>query len=117
MSQYTGRIHLHSCIHGTDLRPRPLFQSFRPEELNLQDSLILTDDEDMKNSILRNGAALRQVLASFLSQWHKLRPIHRKKLLGKPLQLPLAIELCYLKEGANHDIEVYAVQISLGSTT
>ncbi|KAK4750446.1 hypothetical protein SAY87_003928 [Trapa incisa] len=106
VSQYTGRIHLYSCTHGTDSRPRPLFESFRPEELDLHDSLILIDKEDMKNSILQNNAAaFRQVAASFLSQWHKLRPIHRRKLLGKPLQLPLAIELCYLTEGANHDMK------------
>ncbi|KAK4781882.1 hypothetical protein SAY86_015984 [Trapa natans] len=106
VSQYTGRIHLYSCTHGTDSRPRALFESFRPEELDLHDSLILIDKEDMKNSILQNNAAaFRQVAASFLSQWHKLRPIHRRKLLGKPLQLPLAIELCYLTEGANHDMK------------
>lgn len=106
MSQYTGRIHLYSCIHGTDSRPRPLFHSFQPEELDLHDSLILIDIEDMPSTILRNNAAFRQVVVLFLSQWHKLRPIHRKKLLGKPLQLPLAIELCCLTEGANHDMEV-----------
>jgi hypothetical protein len=26
-----------------------------------------------------------------------LRPINLRKLLGKPLQLPLSLELCYLK--------------------
>ncbi|OWM65249.1 hypothetical protein CDL15_Pgr008839 [Punica granatum] len=92
-------------FEGTDSRPRPLFQSFRPEELNLQESPLPTDHEDSEDLITRKNAAFRQVLVSFLSQWHNLRPIHRKKLLGKPLQLPLAIELCYLNEGANHDTE------------
>ncbi|XP_030531053.1 DNA annealing helicase and endonuclease ZRANB3 isoform X3 [Rhodamnia argentea] len=97
VSQYTGRIHLYTCTPGTDSRPRPLFHSFRPEDVNLQSAL------SPDNKFLENSRGYIHGLLTFINQWNTLRPIQRRKLLGKPLQLPLAIELCYLKEGINHD--------------
>ncbi|OMO51229.1 SNF2-related protein [Corchorus capsularis] len=94
VSQYTGRIHLYSCIPGTDLRPRPLFENFRPEEIDTEDGLV-TDNEETVSK--------RHALRAFINEWNKLRPIEQRKLRGKPLQLPLSIELCYLKESVNHD--------------
>ena len=90
VSQYTGRIHLYSCIPGIDSRPRPLFENFRPEELESPNL----------------NPAYRHALLEFVSDWNNLRPIDRSKLLVKPLQLPLSIELCYLKENLNHNTGV-----------
>ncbi|XP_052180082.1 uncharacterized protein LOC127793271 isoform X4 [Diospyros lotus] len=87
VSQYTGRIHLYSCIPGIDSRPRPLFENFRLEELESPNL----------------NPAYRHALLEFVSDWNNLRPIDRSKLLVKPLQLPLSIELCYLKENLNHN--------------
>lgn len=97
VSKYTGRIHLYTCTPGTDSRPRPLFHSFRPEDVSLQ------SDISPDNKFLENSRGYVHGLLVFINQWNTLRPIQRRKLLGKPLQLPLAVELCYLTDGINHD--------------
>lgn len=43
---------------------------------------------------------------SFIHEWKELRPIERRRLIGKPLQLPLSCELCYLNESLNHETGV-----------
>lgn len=96
VSQYTGRVHLYTCIPGIDLRPRPLFLNFRPEEVEL------INDECQKTDFNLDATLYKHALQEFLSEWRKLRPIEQRKLHGKPLQLPLDIELCYLKENTNH---------------
>ncbi|KAL4633575.1 hypothetical protein ACB092_04G132100 [Castanea dentata] len=100
VSQYTGRIHLYSCIPGTDLRPRPLFENFRREEL---DSLNSQAAENKKGATIKGNPSYRHILMAFVNEWNNLRPIDRRKLVGKPLQLPLAVELGYLSEGVNHN--------------
>ncbi|XP_024170416.1 DNA annealing helicase and endonuclease ZRANB3 isoform X3 [Rosa chinensis] len=103
VSQYTGRIHLYSCISGEDSRPRPLFENFRPEELeSLSSSAAESTKGTVSNSFKDNPAYLHALL-EFYKEWKKLRPIEQKKLIGKPLQLPLTVELCFLCEGTNHD--------------
>lgn len=100
VSQYTGRVHLYTCIPGIDLRPRPLFLNFRPEEVEL------INDECQKTDFNLDATLYKHALQEFLSEWRKLRPIEQRKLHGKPLQLPLDIELCYLKENTNHTAAV-----------
>ncbi|KAL3528442.1 hypothetical protein ACH5RR_007764 [Cinchona calisaya] len=95
VSQYTGRIHLYSCVPGIDSRPQPLFLSFRSEELESKEIKVkkcMEDDQKYHSALLL-----------FMKQWKQLRPIERRKLLVKPLQLPLSTELCYLEESLNHD--------------
>ncbi|XAR50004.1 DNA helicase [Bertholletia excelsa] len=99
VSQYTGRIHLYSCIPGIDSRPNPLSENFRPEDLD-SSSILVNSDE---NKSIKDNPAYRQTLLAFINEWNNLKPIQQKKLLGKPLQLPLSIELCYLTESLNHD--------------
>ncbi|KAA8542511.1 hypothetical protein F0562_023663 [Nyssa sinensis] len=102
VSQYTGRIHLYSCIPGVDSRPRPLFENFQPEELESQNPPA-DNDKKMARKSIKDTPAYRHTLVAFINEWNNLRPIQQKKLLCKPLQLPLSIELCYLTESLNHD--------------
>ncbi|GMH18225.1 hypothetical protein Nepgr_020066 [Nepenthes gracilis] len=97
VSKYTGRIHLCTCIPGIDSRPRPLSENFRPEEI--------TADYDNKNAStnIQFNQECWDSLLTFSIEWKKLKLIDRRKLLGKPLQLPLANEVLYLNESANHD--------------
>ncbi|KAE8731957.1 hypothetical protein F3Y22_tig00002338pilonHSYRG00223 [Hibiscus syriacus] len=102
VSQYTGRIHLYSCIPGKDLRPVPLFENFRQEEIELENALA-SDNKDTVCKYFKVNPAYRHALLAFIDEWNKLRPIEQRKLRGKPLQLPLSVELCYLKESINHN--------------
>lgn len=110
VSPYTGRVHMYTCVLGTDIRPRPLHKNFRPEELELLDSL---SDDIKKKEIMGGNPAFTNALLGFLNEWKQLRPIERKKLLGKPLQLPLTVELCYLSETNSHDKKVCITRMPL----
>lgn len=50
--------------------------------------------------------AFCNVFRAFIKEWLALRPIDQSRLLGKPLQLPLSLELCFLKDSVNHSTEV-----------
>ncbi|XP_076954030.1 uncharacterized protein LOC143628281 [Bidens hawaiensis] len=100
VSKYTGRIHLYSCIHGVETRPTPLFKNFRPEELETKDPSI--DDKKFASKSINDDSIYRPALLSFVKEWNSLRPVEQNKLYNKPLQLPLAVELC-LNESQNHD--------------
>lgn len=100
VSKYTGRIHLYSCIPGTDSRPRPFFENFRPEEVECCPAA--NDVDKMSNKSIKDNPLYRGALMEFINEWKKLRPIEKRKLIGKPLQLPLSCELCYLSESINH---------------
>ncbi|POO01949.1 SNF2 domain-containing protein / helicase domain-containing protein / HNH endonuclease domain-containing protein [Trema orientale] len=102
VSQYTGRIHLYSCISGTDSRPRPLFENFRPEELEPLNYPVADEDKINVNSF-KDNPVYRNAVLEFSKEWNNLRPVERKRLIGKPLQLPLTVELCYLNESINHN--------------
>ncbi|KAK9075476.1 hypothetical protein SSX86_003800 [Deinandra increscens subsp. villosa] len=102
VSKYTGRIHLYSCIHGVETRPTPLFKNFRPEELETGNPSI--DDKKFGPKGIKDDSIYRPALVSFVKEWNSLRPIEQSKLYNKPLQLPLAVELC-LNESQNHDKE------------
>lgn len=101
MSQYTGRVHLYTCIPGKHSRPEPLFENFHLEELNSIMASSGDKSEATPETLIRNPAYWN-VFKIFFEEWNNLRPIERNKLFGKPLQLPLVAELCYLKEGINH---------------
>ncbi|XP_010452747.1 PREDICTED: DNA annealing helicase and endonuclease ZRANB3-like [Camelina sativa] len=104
VTQNTGRIHLYSCIPGKDPRPRPRFENFRPEEIEASN---LSQGINKETSPGSNTDDTVHVLAilEFLKEWKSLRPIEKRKLLGKPLQLPLSLELSYLSESASHNSE------------
>lgn len=112
MSQHTGRIHLYTCIPERDSRPQPLYENLRPEEL---ESCTSSGKGLITTLLLKRDTKFHHVLQKFLSEWGNLRPIERNKLLGKPLQLPLSIELCYLKESINHSSQVSAFLTSIES--
>ncbi|KAK1435844.1 hypothetical protein QVD17_01615 [Tagetes erecta] len=101
VSKYTGRIHLYSCIHGVETRPTPLFKNFRPEELETKNP---SADKKITPECIKDDSIYMPALVSFLSEWNSLRPVEQSKLYNKPLQLPLAVELC-LNENQNHDKE------------
>lgn len=54
----------------------------------------------------KDNPAYKDALLAFINEWNNLRPIQQKKLLQKPLQIPLTVELCYLSEGINHTSRV-----------
>ncbi|KAH7652406.1 DNA helicase protein [Dioscorea alata] len=102
VSRYTRRIHLYVCILGEDSRPRPVFQNFRQEEL---ESMLCSNGDLNKETapqLLLDNSAFYEVFQAFVKEWNELRPIEQNKLHGKPLQLPLSLELCYLKDTINH---------------
>ncbi|XP_024977152.1 DNA annealing helicase and endonuclease ZRANB3 [Cynara cardunculus var. scolymus] len=103
VSKYTGRIHLYSCILGVEARPTPLFKNFRPEELETKDPPI-HDSKKLARKCINYDLIYRPALVYFVKEWNSLRPIEQSKLYNKPLQLPLAVELC-LNESQNHDKE------------
>lgn len=93
---------MYACVSGIDTRPRPLFQNFHPEEL---ESAVLDSLEQSGNAVMefiKENISCKDLLVQFFKEWNSLRPIERNKLYGKPLQLPLELELCYLKESINH---------------
>ncbi|KAK4402232.1 DNA annealing helicase and endonuclease ZRANB3 [Sesamum angolense] len=101
VSRHTGRIHLYSCTPGTDSRPRPLFENLRQEEV---ECCALPEGSDkMCTKSIADNPLYREALMAFINEWKKLRPIEKRKLTNKPLQLPLSCELCYLNESLNHD--------------
>ncbi|XP_052483259.1 uncharacterized protein LOC105788446 isoform X3 [Gossypium raimondii] len=102
VSAHTGRIHLYSCIQGKDLRPVPLFENFRQEEIELENALACGSKETV-SKYFKDNPTYRHALWAFIDEWNNLRPIEQRKLRGKPLQLPLSVELCYLKESINHN--------------
>lgn len=106
VSKYTGRIHLYSCILGKDSRPQPLYENFQPEELESLNLLAANDSKETDLKFLKGNPVSRHALLSFIKEWNALRPIERRKLRGKTLQLPLRVELCYLNESTNHKIGV-----------
>lgn len=94
---------MYSCISGTDSRPRPLFQNFRPEEVEPPNSPFDDNRESTASHSVKDNPVYGHAVLAFIKDWNKLRPVERKKLIGKPLQLPLDIELCYLNEDINHN--------------
>ncbi|OVA00747.1 hypothetical protein BVC80_9083g35 [Macleaya cordata] len=102
VSQYTGRIHMFTCIPGKDSRPRLLCKNFRPEELESLNFSATDISKKTDEEFIKENQACKDILLAFMKEWNDLRPINRKKLLGKPLQLPLSSELWNLKENINH---------------
>ncbi|KAK3127605.1 hypothetical protein QOZ80_7AG0575620 [Eleusine coracana subsp. coracana] len=104
VSQHTGRVHLYSCVPGYDSRPKPLLENFLPEELEPPSSLS-NHIKKTRTQLLKRNPAFRKVFNAFIKEWSALRPIDQKKLLGKPLQLPLSLELCFLKDSIHHSTD------------
>ncbi|KAI3976769.1 hypothetical protein MKX01_008627 [Papaver californicum] len=105
ISQYTGRIHLYTCIPEKDSRPRLLCINFRPEEIGSLNFSAADINKKTDGEFMMENEACQNILQEFMKEWNGLRPIDQKKLLGKPLQLPLTSELWYLKESINHGSE------------
>ncbi|WVZ66594.1 hypothetical protein U9M48_015789 [Paspalum notatum var. saurae] len=103
VSRHTGRVHLYSCVPGLDSRPKPLFENFLPEELN--SPLCPSSHVKTRALLLKKIPAFCNVFKAFVKEWSALRPIDQSRLLGKPLQLPLSLELCFLKDSINHSSE------------
>ncbi|OEL35842.1 hypothetical protein BAE44_0003138 [Dichanthelium oligosanthes] len=110
VSRHTGRIHLYSCVPGHDSRPKPLSENFLPEELN--SPLCSSSDVKARTLLLKKIPAFCNVFKAFIKEWLALRPIDQSRLLGKPLQLPLSLELCFLKDSINHSTEEYRLRTS-----
>lgn len=96
VSQYTGRIHLCACMPGEDSTPSSLSENFRLEE-------IATGPNESASVFMKENAPCWLAILSFINEWKNLKRIEKKKLFGKPLQLPLALELLHISESSNHD--------------
>ncbi|PIA39461.1 hypothetical protein AQUCO_02600129v1 [Aquilegia coerulea] len=103
VSQSTGRIHLYTCILGKDSTPRPLFENFRPEELESLNLSAVDASKNTSQNFIKDNPVYKDVLKIFIKEWNNLRPIEQKKLFGKPLRCPLSLELCLLQESNYHD--------------
>ena len=77
--------------------------NFRPEEVESPTSPSAESKEQTAIHPLKDNPTYRHAVLAFINDWNKLRPVEQKKLSGKPLQLPLNVELCYLNEGVNHN--------------
>lgn len=106
MSQYTKRVHLCTCDNGEDSVPRSLSENFRLEEIS-------ADCSEWASFFVKENPACQHAIVSFSKEWKNLKRIEQKKLLGKPLQLPLAIELLRLCESNNHDSNVCSMAMHL----
>ncbi|KAF5187160.1 Pentatricopeptide repeat-containing protein [Thalictrum thalictroides] len=103
LSQFTGRIHLYTCNLGKDSTPRPLFENFRPEELESLNLSAVDATKNRSQNVIKENPVYKDVLKTFVMEWNNLRPIEQKKLFGKPLRCPLSLELCLLQESKYHD--------------
>lgn len=110
---------MYTCILGTDKRPQPLYENFRPEELELLGPIApdqkQVHDEKQKIESVKDNPSYRHALLAFAEEWKNLRSIERRKLIGKPLQLPLAVELCYLSESNNYNNNVSIANLTIFS--
>lgn len=79
--------------------------NFRQEEIELENAFAC-DSKETVSKYFKDNPAYRHALWAFIDEWNNLRPIEQRKLRGKPLQLPLSVELCYLKESINHNTGV-----------
>jgi hypothetical protein len=95
---------LYICVPGHDSRPRPLFQNFLPEEV--ESPLGFSSGKKASGQLLKSNPAFCSMFKAFVKEWLALRPFDQRQLLGKPLQLPLSLELCYLKNSINHNTQV-----------
>uniref|UniRef100_A0A803M0X5 DNA annealing helicase and endonuclease ZRANB3 n=1 Tax=Chenopodium quinoa TaxID=63459 RepID=A0A803M0X5_CHEQI len=89
VSQYTGRVHLCTCDLAEDSAPRSLSENFRLEEIS-------ADPSEWSSVFIKENPTCQLAIVSFINEWKNLKHIEKKKLFGKPLQLPLAIELLRL---------------------
>ncbi|XP_074316409.1 uncharacterized protein LOC141652718 [Silene latifolia] len=96
VSQYTGRIHLCTCEDGDDARVTSLSENFRLEEVTV-------DSIEKESDLVKKNSGFHYAMLSFIKEWTSLKRMDQKKLFGKPLQLPLAIELLRLTESMGHD--------------
>ncbi|KAL8141905.1 hypothetical protein V2J09_014937, partial [Rumex salicifolius] len=77
VSLYTGRIHLWACIPGVDSRPRPLSESFQPEE-------IISGCSKYASGFIKKNPACRDALLVFIDGWNNLRRVDKRKLSSNP---------------------------------
>lgn len=112
---------MYTCILGTDKRPQPLYENFRPEELELlcpvapEEKQVHNEKQKIEFVSVKDNPSYRHVLLAFVEEWKNLRSIERRKLIGKPLQLPLAVELCYLSESINYNNNVSIAKLTFFS--
>ncbi|KAH7280039.1 hypothetical protein KP509_37G049700 [Ceratopteris richardii] len=93
VSVNTGRVHIYARSDLDGLRPVPLQESFRPEDLEQLNESSDTRQSTNVPSFLKESADHLKCACSFVQQWNSLRPFDQRCLLGRPLQLPLAFEL------------------------
>ncbi|KAL2935367.1 DNA annealing helicase and endonuclease ZRANB3 [Bienertia sinuspersici] len=96
VSQYTERVHLCTLDNEGDSTLRSLSQNFRLEEIS-------SDPSEWASVFVKEDPACQHAIVSFIHEWKNLKRIDQRKLFGKPLQLPLAIELLRLSGSYNHD--------------
>lgn len=94
VSANTGRIHLYRRVlenlskdsKSTDPKFVPLEANFRPEDLKNSGAFSATH---RLPPVIASSAPLLERSRAFLEEWNSLRAIMRKKLLNRPVGLPL----------------------------
>ncbi|KAJ7564591.1 hypothetical protein O6H91_02G024600 [Diphasiastrum complanatum] len=92
VSSNTGRIHLYKASVGNCSSPVSLEENFRLEDLESFRLSHSAEDLDLPTCLI-SSTYHQDAALSFVKEWKSLRPIHRKKLSGRPLSLPLTNEL------------------------
>ncbi|KAL9227343.1 hypothetical protein vseg_003040 [Gypsophila vaccaria] len=95
VSQYTGRIHLCTYENENDSTVKSLSENFRLEDITAGSTEV--------SEFIKKNSGFHLAMVSFINEWTSLKRMDQRKLFGKPLQLPLAIELLRLSESINHD--------------
>ncbi|EFJ17354.1 hypothetical protein SELMODRAFT_233770 [Selaginella moellendorffii] len=96
VSSNTGRVHLYKKSLEEPPVVTALSENFKPEDLEKLEQIPSTERNLLLPTCLLENTSLVDASMAFIREWKTLRPVHRKRLYGRPLQLPLSRALSRL---------------------